>query len=142
MKVITFNSFFNFLEIFPLFIDSAGDIVIIVVMIKRLLIAIALISFTIIISGGCGAEQVSSTNGELSGGEMVFKAYCAKCHKINGKGGKKGPNLSKIGLKRDASFLDNWLKDPKSVRPKAKMPKPKLTDSERAELVEYLKTLQ
>ncbi len=111
-------------------------------MVKRLFIAISLISLVGIIASGCGAEQASSTSSELSGGEKVFKAKCEKCHKVTGKGGKKGPNLSKVGLKRDASYFDDLLKDPKSVRAKAKMPKPKLTDSERAELIEYLKTLQ
>ena len=102
----------------------------------------ALISIVFIITTGCGAEQTSSASGELSGGEMLFKAKCEKCHKINGRGGKKGPDLSKIGLKRDPSYLSDWLKDPKSVKAKTKMPNPKLTDSERAELVDFLKMKQ
>ena len=95
-----------------------------------------------IIFNGCGAEKASSTNDYLSAGEKLFKAKCEKCHKIDGKGGKKGPDLSKIGLKRDADYLDDWLKDPKSVRAKAKMPKQNLSDDERSVLVEYLKALQ
>ncbi len=95
---------------------------------------------------GCGAsEPVPETEEpikELSAGEQVFQSKCRRCHKIDGVGGNKGPNLSKIGAKRDAEFFDKWLSDPKSVKKTAKMPNPKLTDEQRADIIEYLETLK
>lgn len=94
---------------------------------------------------GCGAqtetsEPVEETPVELSVGEQVFKLKCSRCHKIDGVGGNKGPNLSKIGAKYDAEFFDKWLTDPKSVKEKAKMPNPELTEEQRSDVIEYLET--
>ncbi len=38
--------------------------------------------------------------GNAQNGERVFRAQCASCHRINGTGGRLGPDLSRIGVAR------------------------------------------
>jgi len=33
-------------------------------------------------------------------GEKIFRANCAACHRVNGAGGRLGPDLSRIGVAR------------------------------------------
>jgi len=52
----------------------------------------------------------------------VFARFCIGCHTIDGEGGKDGPDLSNIGEKRDAAYLQRLIADPEAVNPKAEMP--------------------
>jgi ubiquinol-cytochrome c reductase cytochrome b subunit len=52
----------------------------------------------------------------------VFARYCVGCHKIDGDGGKDGPDLSHEGAKHDAATLRRWIEDPELVDPDAEMP--------------------
>jgi ubiquinol-cytochrome c reductase cytochrome b subunit len=52
----------------------------------------------------------------------VFARYCVGCHKIDGDGGKDGPDLSHEGSKHDAATLRKWIEDPELVDPDAEMP--------------------
>jgi cytochrome c oxidase cbb3-type subunit III len=38
--------------------------------------------------------------GNAENGERIFRANCASCHRVNGKGGRLGPDLSRIGAAR------------------------------------------
>ena len=42
--------------------------------------------------------------GNAANGELIFHARCAGCHRVNGAGGRLGPDLSRIGVAR-ISFL-------------------------------------
>ncbi|MCK5505708.1 MAG: c-type cytochrome [Thermodesulfovibrionia bacterium] len=81
------------------------------------------------------------------GGEKVFKKKCKGCHTTTAKK-KMGPGLkgvfgkeSTIAGTLDDAGLTAWLKDPKAVNKKTKMPNPKLKDDQIASVIEYLKTL-
>ena len=81
------------------------------------------------------------------GGEKVFKKKCKGCHTTTAKK-KMGPGLkgvfgrdSAIAGKLDEAGLTAWLKDPKAINKKTKMPNPKLKDDQIALVIEYLKTL-
>ncbi|HEV2175194.1 MAG TPA: c-type cytochrome [Nitrospira sp.] len=52
-------------------------------------------------------------------GETWSQAGCALCHAIKGKGGKAGPDLSDVGAKRDAEWLEQFMRSPKVVMPQA-----------------------
>ncbi len=52
----------------------------------------------------------------------VFARYCVGCHKLDGDGGKDGPDLSHEGSKHDAATLRRWIVDPEEVDPDAEMP--------------------
>ncbi|MGE5444869.1 MAG: c-type cytochrome, partial [Ignavibacteriales bacterium] len=68
---------------------------------------------------------------------------CSMCHKIEGVGGKMGPDLSDEGNKgRTEDWLIKMFKDPKSVTPEAKMRPVKGTDEELKALAAYVMSLK
>lgn len=80
---------------------------------------------------------------EIVEGEKLFlRTNCWVCHTIRGKGGKLGPDLSKVGKKRSEAWMIKHFKDPRSVSQKSFMPQLNLSDKQIADLVAYLKTLQ
>src|SRR5207245_703082 len=52
-----------------------------------------------------GRNQPAQVPGDRALGERVFwtKANCGQCHAIGARGGRLGPDLSEIGLKRSAA---------------------------------------
>lgn len=52
--------------------------------------------------------------GKAEAGQAVFegKGACMTCHRVNGKGARRGPNLSQIGSLRPASLLLESMVDP------------------------------
>jgi putative heme-binding domain-containing protein len=38
--------------------------------------------------------------GDATKGERIFRAQCAGCHRVNGTGGRLGPDLSRVGVAR------------------------------------------
>jgi len=47
--------------------------------------------------------------GNAQNGEKVFRANCASCHRVNGTGGRLGPDLSRIGAARARDTLANRI---------------------------------
>ncbi len=43
--------------------------------------------------------------GDAASGERIFQARCASCHRVNGRGGVLGPDLSRIGVARTRDTL-------------------------------------
>lgn len=76
-------------------------------------------------------------------GRRVFQALnCRACHRVGDRGVLSGPDLTMVGFRKSAAWLDLWLKDPQAWRPGTKMPDPHLTDSARKALVDYLSVLK
>lgn len=50
-----------------------------------------------------------------------FRRYCSECHRMGGRGGDKGPDLSSIGSARSRNFIHRYIEDPKSLLPSSKM---------------------
>ena len=44
--------------------------------------------------------------GNAESGEAIYRANCAGCHRINGVGGRLGPDLSRIGAARSREVLE------------------------------------
>ena len=63
---------------------------------------------------------------------------CVKCHMIGEKGNDWGPNLTMLGFRKSATWIDTWLKDPHAWNPKTVMPNFNLKPETRADLVAYL----
>jgi mono/diheme cytochrome c family protein len=78
-------------------------------------------------------------------GKALYEKQCKICHSVKGDAGKmadKGGALDGVGAKRDAAWLKQYLADPKSQMPDAKMPKMKLSDQQLDDLVAFLQTLK
>ncbi len=43
--------------------------------------------------------------GNVENGERVFRTQCAGCHRVNGRGGRLGPDLSRIGISRSRAVV-------------------------------------
>jgi len=89
-------------------------------------------------------EVVSKREPQGALGKGVFEKYrCDICHKIEGKGGMIGPELTREGSKRDALWLEQHIRDPKSHDPTTIMPPfPQITKGELNALVDYLINLK
>ena len=51
------------------------------------------------------AVSAATPTGDATSGESIFRANCSSCHKINGRGGQLGPDLSRIGSGRPRAGL-------------------------------------
>jgi putative heme-binding domain-containing protein len=43
--------------------------------------------------------------GNVANGERLFRAQCASCHRANGRGGRLGPDLSRVGVSRSRAVV-------------------------------------
>ena len=67
--------------------------------------------------------MVATAVTSISAGEKVYKAQgCSACHTIAGVGGKVGPDLSKVGARRDKAWIEAQIREPKSHNPESIMP--------------------
>lgn len=66
---------------------------------------------------------------------------CVYCHKVSGKGGSVGPDLSKVVGQESEDWLKRHFRDPKSVSPGSTMPQMSLLDDEIDALTAYMKTI-
>lgn len=84
------------------------------------------------------------TTPSVSEGRALFgRSGCSACHRINGKGGKIGPDLTHVGSRRpDADWHIRHFKDPRSMVPGSIMPKIDLSDKELKKLADYMVSLQ
>ncbi len=97
------------------------------------------------VQAGCVAchENVKGLRGAETltfGIETLERKGCYGCHKIAGYEDmpKIGPVLSGIGTKINYTWAVNWIKDPKSVFPTARMPKFGFSDDEAMAIADYL----
>ena len=100
---------------------------------------IATLAITLTSAGNLFAKEVNV--------ELLFKRKCMSCHNktekkkvgpgLKGVYGRKGVHIEKL----DDEGLYRWLKNPKAVTTKAKMPNRNLSDEQIKALIEYLKTL-
>ncbi len=84
---------------------------------------------------------LNNSNDKISRGFKGFQSYCMTCHKINGDGGDKGPELTSFPIKYEQ--LDKWIDNPTSLKANTTMPPLNLKVKNRKQLItdiiEYLK---
>lgn len=96
------------------------------------------------ILGGVAVLFVLSQAAWAADGAAVFDKKCKMCHSIAGVGGpmaKNGGPLDNAGSKGEA-YLKDYIKDPKSKKPDAKMPKQTLSDEDLNAVVSYLMSVK
>jgi putative heme-binding domain-containing protein len=57
-----------------------------------------------------GTPAASNAPGSAENGERVFRATCSGCHRVKGRGGQLGPDLSRIGSARSRQVLQNKIR--------------------------------
>ncbi|MBK8576509.1 MAG: cytochrome c [Elusimicrobia bacterium] len=86
----------------------------------------------------------TSASDPVSRGKSRFVGMgCLTCHRVGERGGgQAGPDLTTVGLRHSAQWLDQWMKNPKEWKPDTAMPTYNVGDDVRAELVAYMDTLK
>jgi cytochrome c oxidase cbb3-type subunit III len=54
---------------------------------------------------GPGSGRADQAQGNAETGERLFWTRCGSCHRIDGRGGRLGPDLSRVGLRRSSAAL-------------------------------------
>jgi putative heme-binding domain-containing protein len=52
------------------------------------------------------------TTGNVDNGQRLFAAQCASCHRVAGKGGRLGPDLTRVGVSRSRASLVREIRTP------------------------------
>jgi ubiquinol-cytochrome c reductase cytochrome b subunit len=70
----------------------------------------------------------------------TFANMCAGCHRIAGEGGESGPDLSRVGARRDAAGIKRIVRDPTGDFPDTMMPPfgERLSEQQINALAQYL----
>ena len=55
---------------------------------------------------------VEFATGDADRGREIFRSTCAGCHRVNGAGGRLGPDLSRITRTRSRARLTQAIRDP------------------------------
>lgn len=75
----------------------------------------------------------------ISPGAALFKEKgCFSCHKLGGVGGTSAPAMEGVGKKYDVTWLAQYITNPVSVDPKAKMSKQDLTPDQARQIAQFL----
>lgn len=67
------------------------------------------------------------------------KYGCRVCHKIGERGGRVGPDLNQVTLRRSEVWLMKWLANPHAVKPGTVMPRYSWAAGEREAVIAYLR---
>ena len=51
-----------------------------------------------------------NSHGNAENGERIFSARCSRCHQVEGRGGRLGPDLTRIGVTRARAALTNQIR--------------------------------
>ena len=85
---------------------------------------------------------VQDTNYQPAGraGKLMSDLACFSCHRINGRGSDMAPDLTWEGSSVQRQWLDDFLKNPNTLRPSLirRMPRFNLSDDDRKELTDYI----
>jgi mono/diheme cytochrome c family protein len=72
-------------------------------------------------------------------GRRLFQLKgCIGCHSVGGQGGKVGPPLDDVGLRRKPEWMMQHFRDPQSVSPGSVMPRFGFTEAEARALTDFL----
>ena len=56
-----------------------------------------------------------TTRGDAAHGEQLFSSTCSRCHRVNGRGGPLGPDLSRIGTSQTREQLTRAIRQPMPI---------------------------
>jgi putative heme-binding domain-containing protein len=64
-----------------------------------------------------GATAAEASSGNVENGQRIFSSQCALCHRAAGRGGRLGPDLSRIGIARSRAALVREIRTPSEWAP-------------------------
>jgi mono/diheme cytochrome c family protein len=84
------------------------------------------------------------SKGDPQRGLQIYQSWgCVNCHTNDGKGGKMGPDLARVGeTHSDPYWFRRYLSDPRSIIPTSVKPPVKLPDADMDDLIAYLQSLK
>ena len=88
------------------------------------------------------SNYATSERAIQAGEETVKTVGCLTCHAVDGLGSDFAPALDSVGTKVTASYLRQWIEDPKAYDPDTSMPSLRLSATELDNVVAYLMSLQ
>lgn len=85
-----------------------------------------------------------SPRGNAARGQHLFQTLgCQTCHTLDGRGGKGGPDLERVGeVRTDAGWFRSYFADPRSLFPTSVKSPLRLLDQEMDDLIAYLMSLK
>lgn len=84
-------------------------------------------------------KRVDLSDPVASGEALVERYNCRDCHRIQGEGALKAPDLAGITQRLSDQQLKLWLLNPNAVKENTAMPDFRLSDTEVAALIAYLR---
>ncbi len=88
---------------------------------------------------GTGTLMACQSSDPVARGRAFFTTFaCDRCHSIGEEGGNYGPNLTYIGFRKTAEWMDTWLKNPHAWKKNTVMPNLNLRPNIRKDLIAYL----
>lgn len=87
------------------------------------------------------ASGHSQTTSNVQSGREIFLTQCYGCHTLGGAGTPIAPDLSHIGARLSREDIERRLRDPRTHKPDARMPKLDLSEAEVQALATYLSEL-
>lgn len=93
----------------------------------------------LLLAAACGQTPPS---GPAAGKAYFSLSGCSSCHKIGDEGSAVGPDLTMVGFRQNAAWLDLFIKDPQAWKKDTLMPNRRVSDEARAAMVAYLSGLK
>jgi mono/diheme cytochrome c family protein len=88
------------------------------------------------------ASGRSQTTSDVPSGREIFFTQCYGCHTLGGAGTPIAPDLSRVGARLSREEIERRLRDPRTHKPDARMPKLDLSEAEVQALATYLSELR
>ena len=95
------------------------------------------------VAGDTVSLSPKAASDPTAGASLYGESFCATCHATqnaagNVVGGNIGPELTRVGSKVKAEWLQAWLRNPRTYDPKTPMPHYRFTDQQLATLSGFL----
>lgn len=100
------------------------------------------LALLLLLSAALASCTFKAPSGPVAGKAYFSQVGCAQCHRVGADGGQVGPDLTMVGFRHSAQWLETWLKDPQAWKPGTLMPNKQLSPAARAAIVSYMETLK
>lgn len=94
-----------------------------------------------LLTAACASQDRRSA-GDAADGRQVFLTQCYGCHTLGAVGTPIAPDLSRIGARLSREELERRVRDPRTHKDAARMPRLDLSEAEIQALASYLSELR